>query len=526
MDLLNLGYEARKTGLRAREGLSRDKYDMEDLDEFFADTTWDEPQTLLHPHINYKSLKTELNTKAIDSSTQVNKKESQPKKTLGIARMKRTPESVHNNETSLNEDDEKLGNAKWMVKRKQKPPAANELKPEQSIDFLDDFDVETQSNEGLSKHLNEPIAYLFSANENGSKEPVEDDHYQASDIISQSKLALSMSLNSNAPVSSLNASMLNLGGNQRKQLSTTNDEYTISQEYPSANDFRDEVLIRPDVYSESDSLSDVDYRETQTANLGNERASINRFSQEEKNLVSLLPSPPPEGLRRSKRMRCKPLAYWRNERIIYSRSDDFADEYNNNTLLSDVHKIPLQEIKEVVKVPEPTPDKQTRKRKRKSGSHPNKTSNKLKNQDSGKYTEPEWFNDGKIEAQVFLDDEKLATECIAWAPDGGAFTKPVADPKSDLAEEFEVAPLFDSNSHDIAAGLLHLPPRGFKSLRSARDSTFIFYLAEGNLEVELNQSKFIVSKGCSFKVPRLNIYSLKNRASERARLFFVQYNSN
>ena len=42
------------------------------------------------------------------------------------------------------------------------------------------------------------------------------------------------------------------------------------------------------------------------------------------------------------------------------------------------------------------------------------------------------------------------------------------------------------------------------------------------MEVTLNDLTFVVTRACSFEVPRGNIYGFKNVGTEAATLFFVQ----
>ena len=118
-------------------------------------------------------------------------------------------------------------------------------------------------------------------------------------------------------------------------------------------------------YDEDDEDNDRDYGESQQDSIEDSMidSTFNDYSQPSSNnnktrrkiiKESPLPSPPPDnpnGLRRSKRTRIKPLAFWRNERIIYSKDLDYDDE-QDTTLARDIHNIPLQLIKEVVHIPD------------------------------------------------------------------------------------------------------------------------------------------------------------------------------
>ncbi|KAF7999488.1 hypothetical protein HF325_006164 [Metschnikowia pulcherrima] len=40
MDLMRLGYQSRKTGLKRKQNVAKDIHDMEDIDEFFSEAGW------------------------------------------------------------------------------------------------------------------------------------------------------------------------------------------------------------------------------------------------------------------------------------------------------------------------------------------------------------------------------------------------------------------------------------------------------------------------------------------------------
>lgn len=238
---------------------------------------------------------------------------------------------------------------------------------------------------------------------------------------------------------------------------------------------------------------------------------------------SPLPSPPPEGLRRSKRTKIAPLAFWRNERIIYSRANDPRELDPDSTLVSDIRKVPLQEIREVVHIPEPQLVKLGKKRGR-----PTKMTEKKKLQQASnailKIQGSEWLLESLLESRVFVNENDMEQRVVAWSPNGGDFVRPPSKNEDGVDEDnFEVAPLFEIDQDRMAAGIIRIPTDGHKSLRTAGQSLFIFHISAGTVEVTLNSESFIVTSGCSFEVPKLNIYSLKNIGNEVARLFFVQF---
>lgn len=527
MDLLNLGYEARKTGLRARDGVARDKYDMEDLDEFFADSTWDPPSKTTSVHISRSTSRSPLATPTPKQPSLSNF----TKRTLGVPRLRIQQKRLEDSETA------ELSNTphrseEWPNKTSKEPYIDDETNEPDADNFdLDEvqpFDPELRSNDSTghqsfdTEARNSPRPLSISRKEGGKEAQTDTEGNNVPEermddelvhVDSKSDLAKDIP---STPSSEEKVMFKSNVSPAKRQLVLEN----LYENASEASEPEYHQTFDTDVSLESDSFSDLDANDEPSQTQGDDTLEGDNFSLQRSKELLLLPSPPPEGLRRSRRIRCKPLAFWRNERIIYSRANESEIDDYDNTLVNDIHKVPLQEIKEIVKVPEPNLHQS--KRRKKNENRGKKLKQKAESKSS---QEPEWFKEGKIEAQVFHDDESTSVECIAWAPDGGIFSKAVDDSKGDSAEDFQVAPLFDSENNEMAAGLLNLPANGFKSLRSTKDSTFIFYVSEGTVEVELNQSKFVAIQGCSFKVPKLNIYSLKNKSSDKVRLFFVQCNS-
>jgi len=253
-----------------------------------------------------------------------------------------------------------------------------------------------------------------------------------------------------------------------------------------------------------------------------------KMSQEKITKPSPLPSPPPDGLRRSKRTRIAPLAFWRNERIVYTRAADEEDA--DTTLASDIKNIPLQEIEAVVHIPETNKQTSTTTNKKRSGLKLRITPPKLKKslpkqvaydyESDPEINGSEWFKDKSLKLRVFEgpNDDKVERS-IAWAPNEGDFENP---PNTGEIENFKVAALFGNDRDFTAGGLIEFPYGGFKSLRNSADSVYIFHVVNGLIEVTLNEDKFVVTRGCSFHVPRANTFAFKNLGQDTSKLFFVQ----
>jgi len=74
----------------------------------------------------------------------------------------------------------------------------------------------------------------------------------------------------------------------------------------------------------------------------------------------------------------------------------------------------------------------------------------------------------------------------------------------------------------FGAGVVELPPSGFKRAKNSRRMQMAFYVASGGVQVTVGDSTFTIHKGGVWQVPRGNFYSIENRAQKLARIFFAQ----
>lgn len=241
------------------------------------------------------------------------------------------------------------------------------------------------------------------------------------------------------------------------------------------------------------------------------------------------PTPPSEdrGVRRSNRKRIQPLAYWRNERVIYSTTND--EEIDpDSTLVMDVNNIPLQEIQEIIKVPEVLNFK-PRQKKKKTDSKGAKglLERKISSLDE-LFVEPtsnekgtEWYKDKVLEIDVFDGPDSHVKAKIAYSPQGVEF-KVFKSKEQGVEQICKLGAIFDSQDDVMAAAYLDLPVNGVKGRMMSEKSIYYFNVITGHVEVELNEDKFVVLAGTTFRVPQKNRYSLKNVGEDPARLFVVQ----
>ncbi|QPG73641.1 hypothetical protein FOA43_000953 [Brettanomyces nanus] len=89
-------------------------------------------------------------------------------------------------------------------------------------------------------------------------------------------------------------------------------------------------------------------------------------------------------------------------------------------------------------------------------------------------------------------------------------------------EYFRIRTLFDQDSEFSGGGIIELPVNSRKAVKSNDDTYFIFYVIDGVLEVSLSHNVFVVTGGCSFEIPMGNFYQFENKGQSPVKLFFVQ----
>ncbi|CCE85826.1 Piso0_005461 [Millerozyma farinosa CBS 7064] len=547
MDLLKLGLQSRKTGLKPRDNLRKDKYDMEDIDEFFADE--EEEVKEERGNRTTKSIARD-NIEPIDSGryavakdTRSNSGVSSYSKGSHLSAAVTTPEQPSNfnnlarkiNFTDAEAESFDLSPIAILSKNNRK----NEKAPLRSP---------LQENKGAS--LDEGVAsgdddlYRFEDNDvddnflgeerDMSLSPIELSpikvRNQAHSIESTPKRNASRETtskqSSGKPLSTKSVSSITknmalgvMGKKRRKKPMIIEDD----------SDSYDDDYVSSPPQDSSDLISPPPTNKKKKGNSVSRQISSRNTPKETIIKPSPLPSPPPDGLRRSKRTRISPLAFWRNERVVYTRANEHM-QGPDTTLARDIERIPLQEIKEVVHIPE-VPEQNPQPKKRPRGRPPKNSSPKSKRpspkppavyeyESDPEISGSEWFSDKTLTLRVFEGpNDKRVERDIAWAPNEGNF---IDSPNTEGLENFKVATLFGNDRDFTAGGLIEFPYGGFKNLRNSSDSVYIFHVVKGLIEVTLNEDKFVVTKGCSFQVPRANSFAFKNLSQDNSKLFFVQ----
>ncbi|KAI0345115.1 hypothetical protein BDW22DRAFT_1000002 [Trametopsis cervina] len=102
-----------------------------------------------------------------------------------------------------------------------------------------------------------------------------------------------------------------------------------------------------------------------------------------------------------------------------------------------------------------------------------------------------------------------------------AFTARMVHPKLDASGQFSFVKIFGDGNF-MAAGQLIIPPGGSKPTKGSKDNTFMFYVIEGAVAYKVHRTRFVLSTGGMFLVPRGNTYYIQNISDRDAKLFFAQ----
>ncbi|KAF9227596.1 hypothetical protein BS17DRAFT_764046 [Gyrodon lividus] len=209
-------------------------------------------------------------------------------------------------------------------------------------------------------------------------------------------------------------------------------------------------------------------------------------------------SPTPEGLRRGRRHRYKPLEWWRQEKVVYGRRE------------SGLALVP--QIKEIIRIPQEPPEPLGKVGRRKRGAG---IRGKSKGRDTPFNPEEGW--DDKTPTNATIIDYATQEEVSRRV----AFLADMIEPKPAANSNWFFQKIFGEGDF-IAAGQMHIPPKGQKPSKSTKDNTYVFYVIQGAVSVSIHETNFIITTGGMFLVPRGNTYYIENIAERDAKLFFTQ----
>lgn len=529
MNFLNVGSQSRKTGIFARSGTRKDANNLEDLDDFFErnGTQQDSPSGVSASGSN-SAAKRKSRKQSTASPIRKSKKDAHvygtPKRRSNVTTAKRAARSSlvsPNVELSDSESNNGTGHRRGHG-RTNGQINEHEDEDEQDNNFSDMDEV----------NVSPPRTPIHDAHDDNDDDDIDIDNLSAerlSPIGIQSTKANTKSASSSqsrakeskpkvakSKTSAKAAPMTTILSKATSRAATASPKQKASPVKKRTN--AKTTAKKPASQAKS-------ARATKNMALNNKKKTVPLTRAEAATTASDQES---QGIRRSSRLRVPPLAFWKNEKVVY--------DYSNNT-----HVPSIKDVITVEPDDEPKPKRKPQPRKKKTPAtnqqsqqhdseqlpgnngdvqyvYPN---DELKQDISTKeYPTAKWMSDGSMNIKVFEGPGSKAkvNRTVAWAANKEVYSQVISSKK----DNFKLAILFSEEQEFAASGMLEFPVDGIKHLKNTDDTYFIFYVITGILNVTISGNEFTVKSGCSFEIPMGNFYQFENKGKHPAKLFFVQ----
>ncbi|KAK9464338.1 Mif2/CENP-C like-domain-containing protein [Lipomyces arxii] len=199
--------------------------------------------------------------------------------------------------------------------------------------------------------------------------------------------------------------------------------------------------------------------------------------------------------RRSKRVKVKPLAFWRNERIVYSLGDREGGEG-------------VPQIKEIVLIDSPVP--------KPAGRTSSVRSSTRQHNKRGREEDDETEQSVEVYGDIVdYVTGKRTNQLLAVSGKKIPFRK-TPNPSVTIATTFK------DDKEFIASGMLLLNAGGEKEVKFSKHNAFAFCMISGSVEAMIEESKFEMHRGGHWIVPRGSLYGMRNIGNDEARIFYTQ----
>ena len=576
MDYMNLGVTSRKTGLRVRDDVARDEYNMENVDDFFKE------DDLSLVTVRKKRRRSQFSPPGVTSvvgspSTNEVPQISTPhifSPAVGSLRrslppFEQTPSRGTNNLESIHEDEVATFDVDEYEDH-QISPASNENR-----------DIPHHDINGPSEQFN--TTYDLGSNRKNTKPPIpqtaptldvstqrQSNSYMESDVpdlVYDADLTIDNSPFNTSENAIPEDDVSNYGLSNSEYDSDSPSERISSGESSASSDVEDDDNYEAaannsfvdKTYIPSDTGGDVSEQESEHQITNIEPLSYDRETISSDEDEEYMPphmdtesSPEQDTIRRSNRIKVPPLEYWRNEKIVYKRrtsrpeldiekiitfepseDSDSGDEtienhggvrsiqHRTNISTSDnTNDESLQHNKSNNNVTQK--DYRSINRAIISGQRNNETdgpnSQIYRNIEDGNVEEANWIKEGQLEGRINSSEDSYTKEILAYAPNVAQAERT----KRTSTEKYTLSVMFDKHKDTFASGILKFPISGRRDITESQNAFITFYVIQGILEVTVATNKFIAPQGCSFQVPSFNQYSFANKGKEEAKMFFVQ----
>ncbi|GMM53597.1 Mif2 protein [Maudiozyma humilis] len=571
MDYMNLGVTSRKTGLRVRDDVARDEYNMENVDDFFKDDDFSlvtvrkkrKRSSLLPPVVTNATEDTpsdgvpQLSTPHIFSPAVSSLRRS-------LAPSNQTPSQRTSILKSI--DEEEVPN--FDVGGFDADPQLTDNNEEDEAPLHDNNEPSKQFNTtydlGSSRKPTKPQTPASIIDTPSSTLPNPYVESDAPDLVYDADLTIDNSPFNTSENAVLEEEVSDYGLSHSDDGSVSPSELLSSGESSSDSDGdadndndraidNDSYVDQTYIPSDADEEASDQENETNSANVKPLSYDIDTMSSDDDEYIppniDVESSPVRDTLRRSNRIKVPPLEYWRNEKIVYKRKtskpaldiekiitfepsedSDSEDEAARNTQRR-------RNVNVRRDIPTPNNTEENIPRRHNNANQRNyKSINRAiisgqrnletdgpnsqiyRNIEDGNVENATWIKDGYFEGTINATRDTQTDEILAYAPDIAQAEKT----KKTDTERYTLSVMFDKHKDTFASGILKLPVSGKRDSAESHNAFITFYVIRGVVEVTVASNKFIVTEGCSFQVPSFNKYSFTNKGKEETKLFFVQ----
>lgn len=509
-DYKELGIKGRHTGLQISDNLKRDEYGMEDLDDYFSDEEelipTNSPQK--QPDSRPRAIATEIRT-----SGGVNKRSTStdhgktakfpPQPSSGLLSQSRR--SIHmprNRALTIESDDGSEPN----------DTIADEREPSTDGDDISNvranghIDSEEPVDETVNERYDEPSEPSEPDEPDGpidepADEPMDEPLYEE-EVEVDEPADEPLDAEEQRPLDAFDDSISD-PESEGSEFENPSTRPTFKHSKLSTKSASSGMAYQPSASRSTNGSSSISTSKnitgSSTTTTKRKAGRPPKQTTKKRELTTEIPIPPtPEGPRRSKRTRIQPLQFWKNERVVYQLD----------------HGRPS--MKEIIRAQQ-TPEK---KRARTHKSTAKSTAKRPKSSYSDKIRAQMDDTDmpEKVEVEVHGYPDKSAMEkrVVAWAPGKGVMRRA-------KNANYSLGTLFERDAHFAAGGIMSIDANSEKPMKPSKYNSYFFYLISGQAMVHLSQSKFKVTQGGAFEIPRGNFFGITNLSeTETCELFFTQ----
>ncbi|XP_071116804.1 serine-rich adhesin for platelets-like isoform X2 [Haliotis cracherodii] len=227
----------------------------------------------------------------------------------------------------------------------------------------------------------------------------------------------------------------------------------------------------------------------------------------------IYPRPGPEGVRRSNRVRLRPIEWFKNEQVIYERRK------SGNFVIAGVQ--PSKEAEYLAAEAEKQKKRRARMKRKETKSSKLSRNRLLAKANLSLHTDLSADKDYTVSTDFPImnpeTQQEVLVDCVAPV-DSYLYVGPDGDPPCE-GDPFIICHAIQQPAFTV--GHLLIAPLGEKPTQVLRDNTLIFTIVHGKLSVTIHRGSTVLEAGDQFFVPRGNTYSLKNLRNEEAKLSFV-----